>query len=118
MTPQELLNIKLTPNSGGDYFRVRTSKTSTGGAKTIYFRAMSISKDGTFLCGFEIDKDTLDEKGCYFDKDKKTGREVHHVQKHMIHCACITKMTPLFNDMKYGGLTTLDIPDQRKKYGY
>jgi hypothetical protein len=118
MTPEELLKVKLTPNSSGDYFRIRLTKDTIGGAKTVYFRAMSVHKSGQFLCGFEIEKDTLNEKGCSIKQNKTTGKEEHHVTHHMIHCDCIEKLTPLFVDIRYGELTTLDIPEQKKKYGY
>lgn len=118
MTPEELLKINIDPANGGQYYRIRFAKEAARGAQTVYFRAMAVVKGGMFLSGFEIDKDTLTEKGCNFVANKETGVEEYHETTHLIHHACIAKMTPLFNDIKYGGLTPLDIPAQKKKYGY
>ena len=67
---------------------------------------------------YHFDITRCPEKGCYYAVDKKTGKEVNHVHKHLLHCEVIAKLTPMFVDMKYCELTTLDIPEQKKKYGY
>jgi hypothetical protein len=91
------------------YVRLRL-KTLDGKAETMYMRVLSVSPEGTYF-GFNIDRNTLNEKACY----EKDG--VIHETKQLVHHSAIVKVTPLYEDIRYGGLTTVDVPAQKLKYG-
>lgn len=89
------------------YARLAVKTEAKGKTRRVYFRVKNILADGSYF-GWEIDPQTLAEKGCTASK----------TTLHLIHHACIVKARPLYEDIKYGNLTTVSIEEQKRKYGY
>ena len=89
-----------------NFVKIRLKK-EVAGPKIVYFRVKSVKPDGTYF-GWAIDPKTFEEIGCTAEKETY----------HLIHHAAIKSVEPIYQDIKYGGITKLDVPAQKKKYGY
>jgi hypothetical protein len=88
------------------YLKIRLKKGNLGGLKasrTIYFRM--VRESPTALFGFQVDKETGEEIGCTATKDLY----------HLIFKACIENTSEMYEDLKYGGLTSVDTETQLRK---
>lgn len=93
--------IKLKPGT----VTVPPSKT-----KTFCILCEKRPTNGVYF-GFEVDSKTGDIKNCFF----KSGVLVE--TKRLVLKETVSQVTELFEDLKYGNLTTITPKEQKQRYG-